>query len=125
MAKRERSLYDEPAPGLGALQPLAHSHSSEDPAQEPGSWKVVIHTIGLTHASGDLKEYLASVPGITRKPWASSIELTFQGSSAPISTRTFTWAVGRRSCYPTRMRLRSAGRRAELRPRDIMMGLTE
>ena len=72
----ERSLMGDVVPAR--LGRLPHEDDPEDPPQEPGTWKVVLHTIGLKHASGDLQEALRSVPGITGQPWSSERRRIFE-----------------------------------------------
>ena len=61
------SLLGNPVPKWGQLPLLPHSHDPvlEDPVQEVGSWKVVIHTLGWSHMNEETRAYVKNVPGLS------------------------------------------------------------
>ena len=61
-------LQGEAVPTELPLLPHAYDRA-RDPPREPGTWKVVIHTIGWRFANDELNIYLRNVPGLSGRLW--------------------------------------------------------
>ena len=89
-SNRQRSYVNPPF--LGGVVPMtlgALGHHGEDASnpvernQPPGTWKIVIHTMGMKHCSKEMANYLFSVPGRTGRDWASG-SMIYSQQGCPI-----------------------------------------